>query len=82
MKRIKYSVLQIEEHIQQTAEKLALAKISKDMLWLEALDTIDRVEQVAKINNWAEENERIDKLTEMLEVEQDLLKKAKAKANG
>ena len=78
MKRIKYSVLQIEEHIQNTTEKLALAKISKDITWLEALDTIDRVEQVAKINNWAEENERIDKLTEMLEVAQDLLRKAKA----
>lgn len=78
MKRIKYSVLQIEEHIQKTTEELALAKISKDITWLEALDTIDRVEQVAKINNWAEENERIDKLTEMLEVAQDLLRKAKA----
>lgn len=78
MKRIKYSVLQIEEHIQKTTGQLALAKISKDMRWLEALDTIDRVEQVAKINNWAEENERIDKLTEMLEVAQDLLRKAKA----
>lgn len=78
MKRIKYSVLQIEEHIQKTTEKLALAKISKDITWLDALDTIDRVEQVAKINNWAEENERIDKLTEMLEVAQDLLRKAKA----
>lgn len=77
MKKIKYSVLQIEEHIQKTTEKLALAKISKDMLWRSA-GQADRVEQVLRINDWCEENERIDKLTEMLEVAQDLLRKAKA----
>jgi hypothetical protein len=78
MKRIKYSASQIEAHIEITKEKLASAKMSKDITWLEALDTIDRVEQVLKINNWAEENERIDKLTEMLEVAHELLRKAKA----